>query len=128
MAEVDTKAVRLDVEGMTCAACQTHVERALRETPGVTEANVNLMTHSARVTYEPNVARLDSLLEAVREAGYDASLLAESSSGKPSEKDEERWIRLRAFAAIAGGVLCMLLSMPLMHGAFMAIKIGRAHV
>ena len=121
MAEVDTKAVRLDVEGMTCAACQTHVERALRETPGVTEANVNLMTHSARVTYEPNVARLDSLLEAVREAGYDASLLAESSSGKPSEKDEERWIRLRAFAAIAGGVLCMLLSMPLMHGAFMAI-------
>ena len=120
MAEVDTKAVMLDVEGMSCAACQTHVERALRETPGVTDASVNLMTHSARVIYEPNVARLDSLLEAVRDAGYDASLPAASSSGKPSKKDEERRIRFRAFAAIAGGVLCMLLSMPLIHGALMA--------
>ena len=122
MAEADTKAIRLDVEGMTCAACQTHVERALRETPGVAEANVNLMTNSAHIVYEPEVTRLDSLLDAVREAGYDASLPAAESSTvvEPSHKDEEARIRLRGFAAIAGGVLCMLLSMPLMHGAFMA--------
>ena len=43
------QAITLGVQGMTCAACQAHVERALRETEGVTSASVNLMTHSARV-------------------------------------------------------------------------------
>ncbi|MGH7040789.1 MAG: cation transporter, partial [Acetobacteraceae bacterium] len=47
----NTQAVTLGVQGMTCAACQAHVERALRETEGVTSASVNLMTHSARVVY-----------------------------------------------------------------------------
>ena len=36
-------AVTLDVQGMTCAACVGHVERALLKTPGVTQAAVNLL-------------------------------------------------------------------------------------
>jgi P-type Cu+ transporter len=110
------EAITLGVQGMTCAACQAHVERALRETAGVSSASVNLMTHSARVEYEPGVARLESLFDAVREAGYEVSL----ASGRPAGEDrsaQEHGLKLRAFAAIAGGVLVMLLSMPLaMHG------------
>jgi len=107
--------ITLGVEGMTCAACQAHVERALRGTPGVTSASVNLMTHSARVVYEPDVARLEALFEAVREAGYDASLPAKHSEHK--DTDSEAGLKVRAFAAIAGGGVIMVLSMPLaMHG------------
>jgi Cu+-exporting ATPase len=40
----------LSVEGMTCASCQVHVEHALRDVPGVSQASVNLMMHSAEVT------------------------------------------------------------------------------
>jgi P-type Cu+ transporter len=111
--EAAPQAITLGVEGMTCAACQGHVERALRETPGVTEANVNLMTHSARIVYEPGVARLESLLEAVREAGYDASLPTAADKEKDAETTatHERGLRLRAVAAIAGGVVTMLLAM-----------------
>ena len=68
------KTVTLDVEGMSCAACQSHIEKALRDTEGVSDASVNLMTRTARVVYQPDVTRIDSLVEAVREAGYDASL------------------------------------------------------
>src|SRR6185437_9792835 len=97
---------------MTCAACQAHVERALRETEGVTSASVNLMTHSARVVYEPGVARLESLFNAVREAGYDVAPTASADSDQDHKKQEQR-LRLRALAAIIGGVVVMLLSMPL---------------
>ena len=116
MKENSTQAVKLGVRGMTCAACQAHVERALRDTPGVTSASVNLMTHSARVVYEPEVTRLESLFDAVREAGYDAALAAEDAS-EEDRKEQEQSLKLRAFAAIAGGAVVMLLSMPLtMHG------------
>ncbi|MGC2161948.1 MAG: heavy metal translocating P-type ATPase [Silvibacterium sp.] len=117
MKENSTQAVKLGVQGMTCAACQAHVERALRETPGVSSANVNLMTHSARVVYEPEVARLEYLFDAVREAGYDASLATEDKS-EEDHKEQEQRLKVRALAAIAGGAGVMLLSMPLaMHGA-----------
>ncbi|HTW46098.1 MAG TPA: heavy metal translocating P-type ATPase [Acidobacteriaceae bacterium] len=116
MKEGSTQAVKLGVQGMTCAACQAHVERALRETPGVASASVNLMTHSARVVYEPSIAKLESLFEAVREAGYDASL-AEKEETDEERRRRERALRARAFAAIVGGVVVMVLSMPLsMHG------------
>ena len=59
---------------MTCAACQCHVERALRSTAGVREASVNLLTNSARVSFDPAVAKPEDLIASVREAGYDAAL------------------------------------------------------
>jgi len=115
--EESAQAVKLGVQGMTCAACQIHVERALREAPGVTSARVDLMTHSARVVYEPEITGLETLYEAVREAGYDASL-AEKEETDAERKRREKALRLRAFAAIIGGVVVMVLSMPLsMHGA-----------
>lgn len=84
MTESAPRAITLGVEGMTCTACQVHVEKALRETEGVTEASVNLMTHSARVVYHPAVTELKALVEAVREAGYDASLATAQSSDTPT--------------------------------------------
>jgi Cu+-exporting ATPase len=120
LTENATQAVKLDVQGMTCAACQTHVERALRETAGVTSASVNLMTHSASVVYKPEVARLEALYDAVREAGYDATLAAKNNSQEDQQhhhEENEQGLKLRAIAAIAGGAVIMLLSMPLMHGS-----------
>lgn len=111
-----TQAITLGVQGMTCAACQAHVERALRETAGVSSASVNLMTHSARVVYEPSVARLESLFAAIREAGYDVSTTREKAA-EEDHTEHERQLRVRASAAILGGVIVMLLSMPLsIHG------------
>jgi len=59
----------LEVEGMTCASCVAHVERALKAVPGVTEASVNLATERAEVT-GPALDRA-LLVKAVADAGYE---------------------------------------------------------
>lgn len=61
----------LVVEGMTCASCVSHVEKALKKVPGVKNATVNLATERARVESAPEVDS-QALLAAVRGAGYEA--------------------------------------------------------
>lgn len=62
----------LDIEGMTCASCVSRVEKRLGRLDGV-EASVNLATESARVEY-PAGLDTSALVDAVREAGYTASV------------------------------------------------------
>ncbi|MBX9652131.1 heavy-metal-associated domain-containing protein, partial [bacterium] len=69
--------IKLDIEGMHCAACVSNVERALRTVPGVKEATVSLTTHEANVVGQ--VEDLGELEEAVEKAGYQASLRANVS-------------------------------------------------
>ena len=59
----------LIVEGMMCAHCQAHVQKALAEVEGVTEAVVDLDSKQATVTLEKDVAD-QTLMDAVTEAGY----------------------------------------------------------
>jgi P-type Cu+ transporter len=105
----EIRTVTLPVFGMTCAACQSHVERALRSTPGVAEANVNLLTNSARVAFDPALAQPEGLISAVREAGYDADLPAEPGALPPDTAADEGPLRARAFFTLAGGLLVFLL-------------------
>ena len=67
------QAITLPVEGMTCAACVSHVENALKRVPGVSGAAVNLATEKASVEFaSQNVSSvsLEDLREAVAKAGY----------------------------------------------------------
>src|SRR5262245_15325210 len=66
-----TVEVSLPIEGMTCASCVNRIERYLRRTDGVVEANVNLATERATVTFDPAVAGRAELVGAVEAAGYD---------------------------------------------------------
>ena len=61
---------QLGIEGMTCAACVTRVERALRRVPGVEDATVNLATETAQVRWAHAVGDEVQLRRAVRAAGY----------------------------------------------------------
>ena len=56
----------LQISGMTCAACQARVQKALAGAPGVVDASVNLMTAEAAVSFDPAVASPEALLERVR--------------------------------------------------------------
>lgn len=69
------------VTGMTCAACQAHVEKAVSGVPGVDRVNVSLLTHSMTVE---GTAAPESVISAVQNAGYDAELKKESAGqGRP---------------------------------------------
>jgi Cu+-exporting ATPase len=61
----------LAISGMTCAACATRIETVLNKLPGV-EANVNFASEKANIRFVPGQADAESLIAAVRRAGYDA--------------------------------------------------------
>jgi len=111
--------VILPVEGMTCAACQHHVEQALRETPGVVSARVSLLAHQANVAFRPSAGVLERMVEAVRGAGYEASLPTDSNDAvEETDSSDEGGDRLalRAGVALTIAVAAMEVSMPLMMG------------
>ena len=60
----------LPIRGMTCASCVNRIERYLRGTDGVLEANINFATERASVRVDPAVAGRPQLVAAVEAAGY----------------------------------------------------------
>ena len=48
--------------GMTCASCVSRVERALKKVPGVDGATVNLATEKATVSYDADLAEVETLI------------------------------------------------------------------
>ncbi|WP_176061000.1 heavy metal translocating P-type ATPase [Paraburkholderia sp. BCC1876] len=77
------RTAELDIGGMTCASCATRVEKALAKVPGVTRASVNLATEKARIESDASVEP-DTLANAVRKAGYEATLVP-SEDAAPSD-------------------------------------------
>ena len=57
------------VEGMTCAACQAHVEKAVNKVKGVNECKVNLLTKSMEVDFDNELVK-QHIINAVKNAGY----------------------------------------------------------
>lgn len=64
---------KFDVDGMTCAACQAHVDRAVSKLNGVQSVAVNLLAGSMMVDYDPAQVSPDDICTAVDRAGYSAS-------------------------------------------------------
>jgi Cu+-exporting ATPase len=62
--------IDLSITGMTCASCVNRVEKALKKTPGVLDASVNLSSEQAAVSYNSAQVAPSLLLQAVERAGY----------------------------------------------------------
>ena len=115
--------IRIPVTGMTCAACQSRVQRTLQKTPGVSDAAVNLMMNSATVSYDPAAVAPQQLVDAIRETGYGAAL---ASPGQTAFQEQEardqaqdvEFADLRRKAIVSGviGAVLMVVSMRLMSG------------
>lgn len=76
---------QFNVAGMTCAACQARVEKAVSKLPGVTACSVSLLTNSMGV--EGTVSDSE-VIRAVTDAGYGASLKG-TASAKSASPDED---------------------------------------
>ncbi len=120
--------VTIPVSGLTCASCVGHVQEALEEQPGVTAANVNLVTREAKVSFRAGETNVETLVEAIRSRGYGAdvpvaraSLAEEQAAQEEAQNEEYGDLRRKALASGAAAGVAMVLSMPLMqagsHGA-----------
>lgn len=62
--------MQLGIGGMHCASCVVPIEEALKATPGVLAANVNLATQQAHIVYVPGLVDRKGLARAIEQAGY----------------------------------------------------------
>jgi P-type Cu+ transporter len=114
------KHATIAVTGMTCAACQSFLQRELANQAGVKDATVSLMLHNATVTFDPGATSISALVEAIRGTGYGAdvplehqSVLDEQEEHDETQLREYRQLRQKAVVSLIAGSAAMLLSMPL---------------
>ncbi|MGA8883003.1 MAG: heavy metal translocating P-type ATPase [Acinetobacter sp.] len=82
---VASKAVELNISGMTCASCVSRVEKALKSVDGVQSATVNLASEKAFV----QGGQLADLIAAVEKAGYEAQLAQTDDQAQADKKQQE---------------------------------------
>ena len=64
--------IQLQIGGMSCAACVSRLEKVLKKIPGVLNAEVNLATEKATISYLNKEQDIAALIEAVNKAGFTA--------------------------------------------------------
>ncbi len=104
----------LNIEGMHCASCVLTIERSLSKVKGVQEANVNLATGKATVTYDQTHATRQDLEAAVDRTGYKA---VPAGSEHPDHQammreQEIKTLRPKIIAGIVAGLLILWGSFP----------------
>lgn len=81
------KKVILKIEGMTCSACSSSLEKYLLKQKGIADALVNLVMSSASISYEDNIT-LDDLNRFVSEAGFKSlGIYNEQDNDSPNKKN-----------------------------------------
>lgn len=111
--EVPLEQKTLLIEGMTCAACSTRVEKVLNKVEGVVNANVNLSTNKAVVQFPSGTIEDDILIKAVDKAGYKAEVELERDVDKEKEMREKEIKSLKTSFIISA-----VLSIPLFAAMF----------
>ncbi len=115
------RTIRIPVTGMTCAACQSRVQRTLQKQPGVDDATVNLILNDATVTFDPATTSPEALVALIQDVGYGASIAAPDQTAleEQNARDDDaatEYLTLRRKAIVSGivGLFAMIISMPLM--------------
>ena len=109
---------KFNVTGMTCSACQAHVERAVTKLPGMRYASVNLLQNTLTAEYDEERLTAQDIIAAVRGAGYDAFAPGEETgflSPQRAAKDEARRLKYRFIASL---VFLLPLAYVAMSGMF----------
>lgn len=100
--------VTIDIEGMTCAACATRIEKGLNRLEGVVNATVNLAINRAVVEYNSGSVTTDDMLEKIKKLGYKGSI--QSEQGDQAERREQLLKQKQRQLTIS-----IILSLPLLY-------------
>ncbi|MGB4588818.1 MAG: heavy metal translocating P-type ATPase [Clostridiaceae bacterium] len=77
---------KFDITGMTCSACSTTVEKSVKKLQGIDKVTVSLLTNTMTVGYDGAEASPDTIISAVKRAGYGASLKTKAKDNKAVAK------------------------------------------
>src|SRR5687767_4493506 len=110
----------LNVQGMTCASCVAHVEKAARKLPGVESASVNLARGRAVVRFDPHQVDPRRIADAITGAGYPAAPEASGIEAGNAEAERVHQHMHHAREWLLRAVVGIALWLPV------ELKIGRA--
>lgn len=85
---------KFKIEGMSCAACQAHINKTVSKLK-INECNVNLLTNSMEVDFDPEVVNEKDIINAIIKEGYGASLIDDNfidNTKKISDKKKRNLI------------------------------------
>ena len=99
-----------NVTGMTCAACQANVEKAVKKLSGVESVSVNLLNENMSVSYNEKEVTDDKIINAVISIGYGASLKhsneekstvrSDWETKQSNEQMKQKSMRTRLFSSV----------------------------
>ena len=101
------KRIILKIEGMTCSACSSSLEKYLLKQEGINDALVNLVMATASISYEDNIM-LEDLERFVLEAGF-------KSLGEYNEQEENNKSNKKLYFAINGLLALLVLYISMSH-------------
>ncbi len=104
-ADLETRKTIVRIGGMTCASCSQTIENALRKTEGVVEANVNLASEKAVITYDVEETNYETIRDIIESTGYKALGREEGEARyeKEVEKEEKKFHEARRRMLVAWG-------------------------
>ena len=88
------KTEKFDVTGMTCSSCVAHVEKSVRKLTGIKSVNVNLLTNSMSVIFDEHDLTVQSIENAVVDAGYEAHLREITTNSVVSSSPKIDYVQL----------------------------------
>ncbi len=109
----ETGRTTLKITGMESQHCAGIVEKTLLKLPGVSSVKVNLATEKAEISYDPAKVNADTMIKAVKNAGYGASRL---DFEKEERETEVRQWKKRMWTAALFGIPLLYLAMGHMIG------------
>ncbi|WP_277668464.1 heavy metal translocating P-type ATPase [Caproiciproducens galactitolivorans] len=113
---------KFQVTGMTCSACSANVEKSVSKLEGVQKVNVNLLTNSMTVDYDPALTGDSAIIKAVEKAGYGVSVFhrgevqAQKDTRSNSVEEQYRSMKFRLLVSFAFLIPLLYLSMGHMLG------------
>lgn len=92
---VPTQTRQLNISGMTCAACATRLEKALKRRPQILDASVNFASETASVTVPLDAVSDTALIEMIEAAGFSAQPVVAGGGETLAERHADSWQRER---------------------------------
>ncbi len=121
--KLEPQTTTLKLEGMSCAGCATAIEKAINGVSGVETCQVNFGAEQATVAFNPEQTSVETIQQAVEDAGYGASVYSQYDwlQGTQDEETAKRDAQFRDLKrkTIVGGIISIILlvgGLPMMTG------------
>lgn len=110
------QSISFHVSGMHCASCASNIQRKLRKTDGVSEANVNYANEQATVNFDESKVKKHDIAKAVESVGYKAHVHEHNHGADLSEEERKKELALLKKQLIVSGSLSAILMLGMIPG------------